>query len=143
MVSSDLEDNLETIYEEEKSTTTPSEVQLIQQQLEKEINRHDNTLEYYKQRVKDKKERHYQQQRELEAKLLEAIAKEEDSKADDSYWLNNRPIPKSRTVEPKKLTKADKTLIRSQVKKAYANHRYRGRGVRLWCGQIVPLGHRH
>jgi len=118
MVASE-EEELETIEEiEEEATLEPTEVQLIQQELEKETKRHDDTVAYFSQRVKEETERHHQKQRELEAKLLIAIGREEGSEADCSYWLNNRSI--STRVTPKKLTTAEKKQIRSQVKKAYS-----------------------
>jgi len=121
MVTSDLEEEeLETIEEteEEEATLEPTEVQLIQQELEKETKRHDDTVAYFSQRIKEETERHHQKQRELEAKLLIAIGRQEGNEADCSYWLNNRPI--ATRVKPKKLTAAEKKQIRSQVKKTYS-----------------------
>jgi len=52
MVTSDLEEELETIEEtEEEATLAPTEVQLIQQELEKETKRHDDTVAYFSQRI--------------------------------------------------------------------------------------------
>jgi len=75
------------------------------------------TLACYKNRIKEEQEKHTRQQRFLETRLLQAIATVEGSIADGDYWLNNTKIPKKE--QPKKLTKAEKTLIRAQVKKAY------------------------
>ena len=109
---------LDTIDETKEATTSSEETQFIQQQIEAENTRFDNTLAHYKNRVKDKETRHYKQHRALEAKLLQAIAQAEDSIADSNCWLNNGTIPK--TAKPKKPTKEEKALIRSRVKKAYA-----------------------
>ena len=114
---------METIDETGESTTTTSTeelnqlIQQIQQELTVEDKRNLDTLAYFKQRIKEEEERHRKQHRLLEARLLQAITQTEGSTADSDYWLNNRKIPKKE--EPRKLTKEEKTLIRSQVKKAY------------------------
>jgi len=115
---------VETIDETGESTTitnTEEEVnQLIRQVQDKlieEDKRHDNTLTYCNQRVKEEKERHSKQHRVLEAQLLQAIAQQEGSAADSDYWLSNRKIPKKEP--PKKPSKQEKALIRARVKKAY------------------------
>jgi len=112
---------MDTIDETEEATASSEEVnqliQQIQQELEEETKRHDNTLAYFKLRVKEEEERHSKQHWFLEARLLQAIAQTEGSTADSDYWLNNRKIPKKE--EPRKPTKEEKTLIRSRVKKAY------------------------
>jgi len=82
-----------------------------------EDKRHFDTVAYFKNREKEEEERHSKQHQLLEARLLQAIAQTEGSTADSDYWLNNRKIPKKE--EPRKLTKEEKTLIRSRVKKAY------------------------
>jgi len=115
--------SMETIDETGESTTTTSEAEIDQliQQLQNELiaedKRHDNTLAYYNQRVKEEKERHSKQHRVLEAQLLQAIAQQEGSTADSDYWLSNRKIPKKEP--PKKPSKQEKALIRARVKKAY------------------------
>ena len=115
--------SMETIDETGESTTTTSEeevnqlIQQLQDKLIEEDKRHDNTLVYYNQRVKEEKERHTKQHRVLEAQLLQAIAQQEGSTADSDYWLSNRKIPKKEP--PKKPSKQEKALIRARVKKAY------------------------
>jgi len=114
---------METIDETGESTTTNTEeeVNQLMQQLQNELiaedKRHDNTLAYFNQRVKEEKERHSKQHRVLEAQLLQAIAQQEGSAADSDYWLSNRKIPKKEP--PKKPSKQEKALIRARVKKAY------------------------
>jgi len=114
---------LDAIDETEESTTTTSSeelnhlIQLIQQELIVEDKRHFDTLAYFKNRIQEEQEKHTRQQRFLETRLLQAITTVEGSIADGDYWLNNTKIPKKE--QPKKLTKAEKTLIRSRVKKAY------------------------
>jgi len=108
--------------ESTSTTTTSSEelnqlIQQIQQELTVEDKRNLDTLAYFKQRIQDEEERHSKQHRLLEARLLQAITQTEGSTADSDCWLNNRKIPKKE--EPRKLTKEEKTLIRSRVKKAY------------------------
>jgi len=114
---------METIDETGESTTTTTnteeEVNQLIQQLQNELiaedKRHDNTLAYFNQRVKE--EKHSREHRVLEAQLLQAIAQQEGSTADSDYWLNNRKIPKKEP--PKKPSKQEKALIRARVKKAY------------------------
>jgi len=115
---------METIDETGESTTTTNTdeevnqlIQQVQDELIAEDKRHDNTLAYYNQRVKEEKERHSKQHRVLEAQLLQAIAQQEGSTADSDYWLSNRKIPKKE--HPKKPSKQEKALIRARVKKAY------------------------
>jgi len=114
---------METIDETGESTTTTSTeelnqlIQQIQQELTVEDKRNLDTLVYFKQRIQDEEERHSKQHRLLEARLLQAIAQTEGSTADSDYCLNNRKIPKKE--EPRKLTKEEKTLMRSRVKKVY------------------------
>ena len=121
METSDME-GLETVeeatVETEESTTATTEVQDLQHQLEQELKRHDDTLKYYQQRIKDEQGWHSKVQQELEAKLLQALAESESTQADGDYWLNNRVIPEA-TVSTKKLTSTEKTLIRAKVKKDY------------------------
>jgi len=114
---------METIDETGESTTTTSAeeidqlIQQVQEELNAEDKRHDNTLAYFNQRVKEEKERHSKQHRLLEAKLLQAIAQQEGSAADSDYWLSNRKIQKKEP--PKKPSKQEKALNRARVKKAY------------------------
>jgi len=114
---------METIDETGESTTTTNTeevnqlIQQFQEELIAEDKRHDNTLAYFNQRVKEEKERHSKQHRLLEAKLLQAIAQQEGSTADSDYWLSNRKIQKKE--QPKKPSKQEKVLIRARVKKAY------------------------
>jgi len=114
---------METIDETGESTTTTSAeevdqlIQQFQEELIAEDKRHDNTLAYFNQRVKEEKERHSKQHRVLEVKLLQAIAQQEGSTADSDYWLSNRKIQKKE--QPKKPSKQEKALIRARVKKAY------------------------
>jgi len=115
---------METIDETGESTTTTNTeeevnqlIQQLQEELTAEDKRHDNTLAYFNQRVKEEKERHSRQHRVLEAQLLQAIAQQEGSTADSDYWLSNRKIPKKEP--PKKPSKQEKALIRARVKKAY------------------------
>ena len=114
---------METIDETGESTTTTNteeEVNQLIQQLQEELiaedKRHDNTLAYFNQRVKEEKERHSKQHRVLEAKLLQALT-QQGSTADSDYWLSNRKIQKKEP--PKKPSKQEKALIRARVKKAY------------------------
>jgi len=112
---------METIDETGESTTTSEEeinqlIQQFQEELIAEDKRHDNTLVYFNQRVKEEEERHSKQHRILEAKLLQAIA-QQGSAADSDYWLSNRKIQKKE--KPKKPSKQEKALIRARVKKAY------------------------
>jgi len=115
---------MDTIDETGESTTTTNTeeevnqlMQQIQQELVVEDKRHFDTLGYYKSRIQEEQEKHTRQQQFLETRLLQAIATVEGITADGDYWLNNTKIPKKE--QPKKLTKAEKTLIRTQVKKAY------------------------
>jgi len=116
---------MEPIDETGESTTTTTSsdklnqlIQQLQQELIGEDKRHFDTLAYFKNREKEAKERHSKQQRFLETKVLQAITTIEGSIADGDYWLNNTRIPKKEQPK-KKLTKEEKTLIRSRVKKAY------------------------
>jgi len=116
---SSIDAMMETIDETKEATTSSETDQLtqqIQQELEEENRRNDNTLAYFKQRVKEEEERHSKQHRLLEARLLQAITQTEGSAAHSDYWLNNRKIPKKE--EPRKPAKEEETLIRSWVKKA-------------------------
>jgi len=115
--------SMETIDETGESTTTTNteeEIDQLIQQLQEELiaedKRHDNTLAYFNQRVKEEKERHSKQHRVLEAKLLQALT-QQGSTADSDYWLSNRKIQKKEP--PKKPSKQEKALIRARVKKAY------------------------
>jgi len=113
---------METIDETGESTTATSEeeidqlIQQLQEELIAEDKRHDNTLAYFNQRVKEEKERHSKQHRALKAKLLQALT-QQGSAADSDYWLSNRKIQKKEP--PKKPSKQEKALIRARVKKAY------------------------
>jgi len=116
---------MEPIDETGESTTTTTSsdklnqlIQQLQQELIGKDKRHFDTLAYFKNREKEAKERHSKQQRFLETKVLQAITTIEGSIADGDYWLNNTRIPKKEQPK-KKLTKEEKTLIRSRVKKAY------------------------
>jgi len=100
---------------EEKTSSTSSEVQLTQQQLEEENKRCNNALACHKLRVKEEEERHSKQHRFLEAKLLQATAQSQDRAADDDCWLNNKSV--KRTAEQKMPNKDAKALIRCRVKK--------------------------
>ena len=115
--------SMETIDETGESTTTTNteeEVNQLIQQLQEELiaedKRHDNTLAYFNQRVKEEKERQSKQHRVLGAKLLQALT-QQGSTADSDYWLSNRKIQKKEP--PKKPSKQEKALIRARVKKAY------------------------
>jgi len=116
---------MDTIDETGESTTTTSTEEVnqlilqIQQELTVEDKRHFDVLAYYKTRIQEEQEKHTRQQRFLETRLLQAIATVEGSTADGDYWLNNTKIPKKKEQPKKKPTKAEKTLIRTQVKKAY------------------------
>jgi len=112
---------METINESEEATSSEELTQLIQQIQEElivEDKRHFDTLAYFKNRIKEEEEKHTRQQRLLETRLLQAITTVEGSITDGDYWLNNTKIPKKE--QPRKLTKEEKTLIRSRVKKAYS-----------------------
>jgi len=114
---------METIDETEESTTTSSEelnqlIQQLQQKLIVEDKRHVDTLAYYNSRIQEEKDKHSKKQRFLETRLLQAITTVEDSITGGDYWLNNIKIPKKEQPK-KKLTKEEKTLIRSRVKEAY------------------------
>jgi len=108
---------METIDETGESTTTTSSeelnqlIQQLQQELIVEDKRHFDTLAYFKNRIQEEQEKHTRQQCFLETRLLQAITTVEGSIADSDYWLNNTKIPKKE--QPKKLTKEEKTLIRS------------------------------
>jgi len=111
---------MDAIDESEEATASSEELnqstQQMQQELTVEDKRNLDAVAYFKQRVKDEEERHNEHHRLLKARLLQAIAQTEGSTADSDCWLNNGKIPKK--GEPRKLTKEEKTLIRSQVKKA-------------------------
>jgi len=113
------ETTLDAIDETGESTISSEVNQLmqqIQQELEVEDKRHYDTSAFYKTRIQEEQEKHSKQHQFLEARLLQAIAQTEGSTADGDYWLNSTKIP--RKEQPKKPTKAEKTLIRAQVKKA-------------------------
>ena len=117
---------METIDETEEATTattTSTEelkqlIQHLQQELILEDKRYFDTVAFYKERLQEIQEEHTKKQRFLESQLLQAITAVEHSVADGNYWLNNTKIPRKKE-QPKKLTKEEKTLIRSRVKKAY------------------------
>jgi len=118
---------METIDEAEESTTattTSTEelkqlIQHLQQELIVEDKRYFDTIGYFKDRIQEEQEKHTKKQHFLETKLLQAITTVEHSVADSDYWLNNTKIPKKKEQPKKKLTKEEKTLIRSRVKEAY------------------------
>ena len=115
---------METIDETEESTTTSSEelnqlIQQLQQELIGEDKRHFDTVAYFNSRIQEEKDKHSKKKYFLETRLLQAITAVEGSIADGDYWLNNTKIPKKKEQPKKKLTKEEKTLIRSRVKKAY------------------------
>jgi len=116
---------MDTIDETGESTATTSSeelnqlIQQTQQELIAEDKSHFDTLAYFKSRIQEEQDKHTKQQRFLETRLLQAIATVEGSTADSDYWLNNTKIPKKEQPK-KKPTKAEKTLIWAQVKKAYA-----------------------
>jgi len=115
---------METIDETEESTTTTSTeglnqlIQQLQQELIGEDKRHFDTVDYFNARIQEEKDRHSKKKHFLETRLLQAITTVEGSIADGDYWLNNTKIQKKESPK-KKLTKEEKTLIRSRVKKAY------------------------
>jgi len=118
---------MEPIDETGESTTTASSeelnqlIQQLQQELIVEDKRHFDTLAYYNSRMQEEKDKHSKKQRFLETRLLQAITTVEGSIADGDYWLTNTKIPTKipKKEQPKKLTKEEKTLIRSRVKQAY------------------------
>jgi len=117
---------METIDETEESTTPSTEelnqlIQQLQQELIVEDKRHFDTLAYFKNRIQEEQDKHSKKQHFLETWLLQAITTVEGSIADGDYWLNNTKIPTKipKKEQPKKLTKEEKTLIRSRVKEAY------------------------
>jgi len=116
---------METIDETEESTTTTSTeglnqlIQQLQQELIGEDKRHFDTVDYFNARIQEEKDRHSKKKHFLETRLLQAITTVEGSIADGDYWLNNTKIPKKKEQPKKKLTKEEKTLITSRVKKAY------------------------
>jgi len=115
---------METIDETEESTTTSSEelnqlIQQLQQELIGEDKRHFDTVAYFNSRIQEEKDKHSKKKHFLETRLLQAITTVEGSIADGDYWLNNTKIPKKKEQPKKKLTKEEKTLITSRVKKAY------------------------
>jgi len=113
---------METIDETEESTTSPEALNQLTQQLQQaligEDKRHFDTLAYFNSRIQDKKDKHSKKKHFLETRLLQAITTVEGSIADGDYWLKNTKITKKEQPK-KKLTKEEKTLIRSRVKKAY------------------------
>jgi len=119
---------METIDETEESTTTPTTttsteelkqlIQHLQEELIVEDKRYFDTVAYFKDRIQEVQEEHTKKQRFLETQLLQAITAVEHSVADGDYWLNNTKMQKKEQPK-KKLTKEEKTLIRSRVKKAY------------------------
>jgi len=113
---------METIDETKESTTSSEELNQLIQQLQRELivedKRHFDTLAYYNSKTQEERDKHSKKQRLLESRLLQAITTVENSIADGDYWLNNTKIPKKEQPK-KKLTKEEKTLIRSRVKKAY------------------------
>jgi len=119
--------SMETINETEESTTTTITsteelkqlIQHLQEELIVEDKRYFETVAYFKDRIQEVQEEHIKKQRFLETKLLQAITTVEHSVADGDYWLNNTKIQKKEPPK-KKLTKEEKTLIRSRVKEAYA-----------------------
>jgi len=118
---------METIDETEESTTTTATsteelkqlIQHLQQELIVEDKRYFDTVAYFKDRIQEEQEKHTKKQCFLETKLLQAITVVDHSVADSDYWLNNTKIQKKEQPK-KKLTKEEKTLIRSRVKEAYA-----------------------
>mgnify|MGYP000552795030 CR=1 FL=1 len=116
---------METINETEESTTSSEALNQLTQQLKQELTvedkRHFDTLAYFNSRIQEEKDKHSKKQHFLETRLLQAITTVEGSRADGDYWLNNKKIPTKtpKKEQPKKLTKEEKTLIRSRVKKAY------------------------
>ena len=112
------EATIETEVTEATESTASIAIQALQSQLEEELKRHNNTVKYYQQRVKDEKDRHSKAQQELEAKLLQAIAQAGSSVVDGDYWLNNTVIPEE-TTKARKPTRKEKTLIRAKVKQDY------------------------
>jgi len=116
--------DMETINETEESTAASSEelnqlIQQLQQELIGEDKRHFDTVAYFNSRIQEEKDKHSKKKHFLETRLLQAITTVEGSIADGDYWLNNTKIPKKKEQPKKKLTKEEKTLIRSRVKKAY------------------------
>jgi len=113
---------METIDETEESTTSSEALNQLIQQLQQELigedKRHFDTLAYFNSRIQEEKDK---KQHFLETRLLQAITAVEGSIADGDYWLNNTKIPTKipEKEQPKKLTKEEKTLIRSRVKEAY------------------------
>jgi len=111
---------METIDETEEATTattTSTEelkqlIQHLQQELILEDKRYFDTVAFYKERLQEIQEEHTKKQGFLESQLLQAITTVEHSVADGDYWLNNTKIPRKKE-QPKKLTKEEKTLIRS------------------------------
>jgi len=114
---------MEAIDENEESTTSSEALTQLIQQLQQELigedKRHFDTLAYFNSRIQEEKDKHSKKQHFLETRLLQAITTVEGSIADGDYWLNNTKIPKKKEQPKKKLTKEEKTLIRSRVKKAY------------------------
>jgi len=124
--------DIETIDETEESTTTSAEaLNQLMQQLQRELigedKRHFDTLAYFNSRIQDEKDKHSKKKHFLETRLLQAITTVEGSTTDGDCWLNNAKIPKKKEQPKKKLTKAEKTLIRSRVKKAYTANKKKWR----------------
>ena len=118
--------SMESIDETEEATTattTSTEelkqlIQHLQEELIVEDKRYFDTVSYFKDRIQEVQEEHTKKQRFLETQQLQAITAVEHSVADGDYWLNNTKIQKKEQPK-KKLTKEEKTLIRSRVKEAY------------------------
>ena len=114
---------MEAIDENEESTTSSEALTQLIQQLQQELigedKRHFDTLAYFNSRIQEEKDKHSKKQHFLETRLLQAITTVEGGATDGDYWLNNTKIPKKKEQPKKKLTKEEKTLIRSRVKKAY------------------------
>jgi len=114
---------METIDQTEESTTSSEALNQLIQQLQQELigedKRHFDTLAYFNSRIQEEKDKHSKKKHFLETRLLQAITTVEGSIADGDYWLNNTKIPKKKEQPKKKLTKEEKTLITSRVKKAY------------------------
>jgi len=114
---------METIDETEESTTSSEALDQLIQQLQQELigedKRHFDTLAYFNSRIQEEKDKHSKEKHFLETRLLQAITTVEGSVADGDYWLNNTKIPKKKEQPKKKLTKEEKTLIKSRVKEAY------------------------
>jgi hypothetical protein len=124
MEEEEEQEDLETIEEATIETEATEEsaastlIKDLQDQLEKELERHNGTVRYHQGRIKDEEARHYKVQQDLEAKLLQALRDSESIQEDGDYWLNNKPVPKNRPGT-RKPTSDEKTLIRARVKREY------------------------